>query len=280
MKLSVDEAFRLSERALIAAGYNEAEATRISEHIVDTELRGLDYGGLAVRLLSKGRSFMDIVGKVVVVTGGAGGIGSALAQRFKTEGATKVIIIDKDEKQTAIVAAKVEAIGIACDVTSEASVRQMILDVQRTHGEIDIFCSNAGIFFAGDENASNDEWRLNWEVHVMAHVYAARELAPKMATRGEGYLVNTASAAGVLSHINSATYSVSKHAAVAFAEWLAITYGDRGVKVSVLCPQAVRTNMIAGHEGNAASVDGIIEPETVANSVIEAINKEEYVRIK
>ena len=219
---------------------------------------------------------MDIFGKVVVVTGGAGGIGGALAQRFKTEGASRVIIIDKDERQITSVAAVVEAIGMVCDVTSESSVRQTILDVEKAYGEIDIFCSNAGVFSAGDENASNDEWQLNWDVHVMAHVYAARELAPKMAARGEGYLVNTASAAGVLTHINSATYSVSKHATVAFAEWLAITYGNRGVKVSVLCPQAVRTKMILGSETNAASVDGIMEPEILANAVVEAIKKDEF----
>ena len=144
------------------------------------------------------------------------------------------------------------------------------------HGEIDIFCSNAGVFRLGDENAPNDEWRMNWEIHVMAHVYAARNLAPKMAARGGGYLVNTSSAAGVLTHIDSVTYSVSKHAAVAFAEWLSITYGDRGVKVSVLCPQAVRTPMIAGHEGETASVDGIMEPEILADVVIAAIRSEEF----
>ena len=152
----------------------------------------------------------------------------------------------------------------------------MITGVERAHGEIDIFCSNAGVFRLGDENAPNDEWRMNLEGHVMVHVYAARNLTPKMAARGGGYLVNTSSAAGVLTHIDSVTYSVSKHGAVAFAEWLSITYGDRGVKVSVLCPQAVRTPMIAGHEGEAASVDGIMEPEILAEVVIAAIRREEF----
>ena len=219
---------------------------------------------------------MKISGKVAVITGGAGGIGSAMARRFKVEGATAVIIVDQDEQRTTDVAIEIGAIGAVCNVTSETSIKKMILDIESAHGEIDVFCSNAGVFRAGDENAPNSEWLLNWESHVMAHVYAARILAPKMAARGGGYLVNTASAAGVLTHIDSATYSVSKHAAVAFAEWLSITYGDRAVKVSVLCPQAVRTAMIAGREEEAASVDGIMEPETLADAVIAAIKREEF----
>ena len=219
---------------------------------------------------------MEIAGKVVVITGGAGGIGRAMARRFNIEGAAKVIIADQDREHTSRVAAEIGVIGTVCDVTSETSLKKMILDIERAHGDIDIFCSNAGIFRLGDEHAPNEEWLLNWEIHVMAHVYAARNLAPKMAARGGGYLVNTSSAAGVLTHIDSVTYSVSKHAAVAFAEWLSITYGDRGVKVSVLCPQAVRTPMIAGHEGEAASVDGIMEPEILADVVIAAIRREEF----
>ena len=219
---------------------------------------------------------MEIAGKVVVITGGAGGIGRAMARRFNIEGAAKVIIADQDREHTSRVAAEIGVIGTVCDVTSEVSLNNMITGIERAHGEIDIFCSNAGIFRLGDENTPYDEWQKNWELHVMAHVYAARNLAPKMAARGGGYLVNTSSAAGVLTHIDSVTYSVSKHAAVAFAEWLSITYGDRGVKVSVLCPQAVRTPMIAGHEEEAASVDGIMEPEILADVVIAGLIREEF----
>ena len=122
----------------------------------------------------------------------------------------------------------------------------------------------------------DEEWRQNWDIHVMAHVYAARAVAPKMAARGSGYLVNTASAAGLLSHVDSATYTVTKHAAVAFAEWLSIAYGERGVRVSVLCPQAVRTAMLAGRDEGVASLDGVLEPEQVAESVIEAMDRETF----
>ena len=128
----------------------------------------------------------------------------------------------------------------------------------------------------GGEETPDADWRLNWDIHVMAHVYAARALAPAMAARGSGYLVITASAAGLLNHLDSASYAVTKHAAVAFAEWLAITYGDRGVQVSVLCPQAVRTAMTQDHEDGVASVDGMIEPEAVADSVVEAMAAEDF----
>jgi NAD(P)-dependent dehydrogenase (short-subunit alcohol dehydrogenase family) len=128
----------------------------------------------------------------------------------------------------------------------------------------------------GGEDTPDDDWRLNWNTHVMAHVYVARAVAPTMAKRGSGYLVITASAAGLLSHVNSATYSVTKHAAVALAEWLSIAYGDRGVRVSVLCPQAVRTAMLRGREGGVASVDGIMEPEQLVDTVIETMDREQF----
>jgi NAD(P)-dependent dehydrogenase (short-subunit alcohol dehydrogenase family) len=219
---------------------------------------------------------MEISGKLCVVTGGAGGIGRALATRFLATGARTVVIVDRDAETVRAAAAETGAEGIACDVTREADLANLIERVQAMHGEIDVFCSNAGVFRLGGEDAPDAEWLESWNVHVMAHVYAARLLAPRMAARGEGYLVNTASAAGVLTHVDSATYSVTKHAAVAFAEWLAITYGEAGVKVSVLCPQAVRTQMIAGREGEAASVDGIMEPDTLADAVVGAMTREEF----
>jgi len=219
---------------------------------------------------------MEISGKLCVVTGGAGGIGRALATRFLATGARTVVIVDRDAETVRAAAAETGAEGIACDVTREADLANLIERVQAMHGEIDVFCSNAGVFRLGGEDAPDAEWLESWNVHVMAHVYAARLLAPRMAARGEGYLVNTASAAGVLTHVDSATYSVTKHAAVAFAEWLAITYGEAGVKVSVLCPQAVRTQMIDGREGEAASVDGIMEPDTLADAVVGAMTREEF----
>lgn len=219
---------------------------------------------------------MEISGKLCVVTGGAGGIGRALAARFLAAGARTVVIVDRDAETVRAAAAETGAQGFACDVTREADLADLIERVQARHGEIDVFCSNAGVFRLGGEDAPDEEWLESWNVHVMAHVYAARLLAPRMAARGMGYLVNTASAAGVLAHVDSATYSVTKHAAVAFAEWLAITYGEAGVKVSVLCPQAVRTQMIAGREGEAASVDGIMEPDTLADAVVGAMTREEF----
>ena len=136
--------------------------------------------------------------------------------------------------------------AVECDATDERAVQSLVAAAEKRFGPIDVFCSNAGVAIEGGEEASDDEWRLNFDLHVMAHVYAARAVAPKMAARGSGYLVNTASAAGLLTHVESATYAVTKHAAVAFAEYLAIAYGDHGVRVSVLCPQAVRTAMTEG----------------------------------
>ena len=147
------------------------------------------------------------------------------------------------------------------DVSRESDVAAFIEATERNHGPIDLFCSNAGIGIGRGLDTPNDVWQKIWEVNLMAHVYAARHLVPRMIARGGGYLLNTASAAGLLSQIGSATYAVTKHAAVSLAEWIAITHGHQGIKVSVLCPQAVRTDMIAGNEGDVASVNGIIEPE-------------------
>ena len=177
----------------------------------------------------------------------------------------------------ASVADEVDALAVACNVADETQIQALVAQAEAHMGTIDIFCSNAGIAELGDEFASNEQWQRNWDIHVMAHVYAARAVAPKMAERGSGYLINTASAAGLLSHVHSATYSVTKHAAVSLAEWLSITYGNRGIKVSVLCPQAVRTAMTAGLEnGGVAGVDGMIEPEQLANTVIETLGEERF----
>ena len=219
---------------------------------------------------------MRIADRVAVVTGAASGIGRALARRFVAEGAKAVIAADIHEKPLRDLAAECGAIPMVCDVTREADIKALVADAESRHGPVEIFCSNAGICELGGENVPDADWQRNWDLHVMAHIHAARAVAEKMAERGEGYLVNTASAAGLLAHIDSATYTVTKHAAVAFAEWLAIRYGDRGVRVSVLCPQAVRTPMTEGREGRVAAVDGMLEPDAVADCVVRAMDDETF----
>ncbi len=219
---------------------------------------------------------MKIEGKVCAVTGAASGIGRALARRFKAEGAAGVALADLDADGLAPLADELGALAVPCDVAREADVRNLIAKTEEAYGPIDVFASNAGIVSEGGEAAPDSEWQRNWDVHLMAHVYAARALAPAMAARGEGYLVLTASAAGVLSHPDSATYAVTKHATVAFAEYLSIAYGDQGVRVSVLCPQAVRTAMTQGREDSIASIDGMIEPEELADCVVEAMAQEQF----
>ena len=219
---------------------------------------------------------MKLEGKHAVITGGAGGIGAALARRFHAEGAAAVTLADLPGTPLDAIAGDVGGLAVACDVTEEAEVQGLVERAEAAHGPIDVFCGNAGVALTGGETAPDADWRLNWELHVMAHVYAARAVAPGMAARGAGYLVITASAAGLLTHTGSATYAVTKHAAVALAEWLAIAYGDKGVRVSVLCPQAVRTAMIAGRESGVASVDGVLSPEAVAASVVETMAREAF----
>lgn len=220
---------------------------------------------------------MDIKDKVVVITGGASGIGAALARRFRAGGARGIAVADVQDAALAGVARDTDALAVRCDVTREDEVRALVERTERELGPVDVFCANAGVALHGDEDAPDAEWQLNWDVHVMAHVYAVRAVAPRMAARGSGYLVHTASAAGLLSHIHSATYAVSKHATVAFAEWVAIKYRSSGIRVSVLAPQAVRTPMIERSEGpGVASVDGVIEPEALAECVVEAMARETF----
>ncbi len=175
------------------------------------------------------------------------------------------------------VAAEVDGLGLRCDVTHEPEVQSLIDTAEQRNGPIDVFCSNAGIVVPGGESSPDRDWERSIGVNVLAHVYAARALVPRMVERGGGYLLNTASAAGLLTQIGSATYSVTKHAALAFAEWLAITYGDRGIKVSVLAPQAVRTAMTAGvPDGGVAGVDGMLEPDAVADAVVRGLAQESF----
>lgn len=222
---------------------------------------------------------MEIAGKVVVVTGAASGIGKALCERFAAQGARGVVVSDIDaagvEAVRSSIAMQTQALGMVTDVSVEADVQALVAKTQEVFGHIDLFCSNAGIFTPGGEEVGNEQWQRIWEINVMAHIYASRAVLPSMLARGEGYLLNTASAAGLLNQIGSAPYGVTKHAAVGFAEWLAITYGARGIKVSVLCPQAVRTKMTAGGTG-AAGVDGMLEPEQLAQTVIETLATERF----
>lgn len=227
---------------------------------------------------------MQLKDKTVIVTGGGRGIGRALAIAFAKEGA-KVAVADlnADEAKAAaaqIIADGTECLGIACDVTNESDIRNLVSETQRHLGPIDLFCSNAGIFIGEPDHsasASNEDWQANWDVHVMAHVYAARAVLPGMIERGSGYLVQMASAAGLLSQIGGAAYSTTKHAAVGFAESLAITHGDDGIKVSVICPQYVATPMLGYEQGNATiETKGVLTAEQVAKAVIDGIETEQF----
>lgn len=220
---------------------------------------------------------MQVAGAVVVVTGGASGIGRALARRFDAEGARTVVVADRDGDGARRVADEIGHVSYAVDVAREEQVATLVDRVEREHGPIDLFCSNAGVLAVGGAELPDDEWRRCLDVNVMSHVWAARHLVPRMLERGGGHLLNTASAAGLLIQIGSAPYTVTKHAAVGFAEWLAVTYGDRGLGVSVLCPQAVDTAMTAGIEGGGvAGIDGMLSPEAVADAVVEGLAADRF----
>lgn len=225
---------------------------------------------------------MDVAGKVAVVTGAASGIGKALAERFHKAGAKMVVAADLDGSGAQNVAQSIGGFSFACDVAKEDSVVNLINQTEQRYGPIDLFCSNAGIGGATDprsENAAfaaNDVWQRAWQVNVMAHVYAARALIPRMRARGGGYFLNTVSAAGLLSQVGNAVYSTTKHAAVGFAENLAISHKDHGIKVSLLCPQGVDTPMLRAAPPGPQSTDGVLSPEAVAEAVIEGLARETF----
>jgi NAD(P)-dependent dehydrogenase (short-subunit alcohol dehydrogenase family) len=221
---------------------------------------------------------MRLASKVVVVTGGANGIGRALCRRFAAEGAKAVVVADLQASTAAEVADEFGGIAVQTDVSQEADVRRLVELVTQKCGTIDLFCSNAGVGVSGGVDTPDGDWERSWRVNVMAHVYAARAVLPGMLARGEGYLLQTVSAAGLLTQIGSAPYSVTKHAALAFAEWLAITHGDQGIKVSALCPMGVRTDMLKRAEfgGGAFLLESAVEPEQVAEHVVKGLDEERF----
>ena len=219
---------------------------------------------------------MELKDKVVVITGGSGGIGKAMAKAFLNEGAAGIVLADLDAAAVAQAAADIGCNGMACDVTDEAQVAALVAATEDQYGQVDVFCSNAG---AGGNglltDAANEVWQQQWELHVMSHLYAARAVLPGMIERGEGYLLNTASAAGLLAALGSGPYTVTKAAAVKFAEFLSITHGDDGIKVSVLCPQGVNTAMAPRSLGDGQT-DGIIEASALAQTVVETMREERF----
>jgi len=226
---------------------------------------------------------MEVAGAHIVVTGAAGGIGAALARRFASEGAGTVVVADRDLGGAERVAGEVGGHAREFDASSRESVERLIADAEAENGPIDLFWSNAGVPGppGGPEDADDTEWTATWEINVMAHVWASSALLPQMLERGSGYLVNTASAAGLTTQVSALAYSVTKHGAVALAEWLAIAYGDRGIAVSCMCPQAVQTAMLetAKEEPVGAALleaGGILEPDEVAEIAIEAIREERF----
>lgn len=221
---------------------------------------------------------MDIRGKVAIVTGAASGIGAALARKLAAEGARGVVVADLNESQAQSVASDIGACAMAmkCDVSVEADIKALVAATHAKFGQVDIYMSNAGILGRmGGIELEDALWDKMWQVHGMAHVWAARAVLPAMVERGDGYFVVTASAAGLLNIVESAPYGVTKHAAVAFAEWLRIAYGKKGVKVSCLCPQSVQTAMTAGGTGSAG-VNGVLSAEQVAADVLETMRQEKF----
>ena len=252
---------------------------------------------------------MELQDRVVVVTGGASGIGRSLALAFAAAGAKGVVVADLDATGAERVAAEVDAaagatggLGVGCDVSVEAQVQDVVRAAEERFGPVDVFCANAGILVTGGIETPDAAWDRAWSINVKSHLYAARAVIPGMVERGEGYLVHTASAAGLLTQLGAAPYSVTKHAVVSFAEWVSITYGDAGVRVSALCPQAVATNLVTtssdvladkpvevppprtdsisaaagvGLKGGAGG-DGVLTPEDVAAKVLEAIREERF----
>ena len=224
---------------------------------------------------------MEIRDKVAVVTGGASGIGAGMAQRFARDGAAGVVVADINLERAQAVAEGIgkQAIAVKCDVSREADIQALVQAARGRFGRVDIYFSNAGILGKmGGVELEDALWEKMWQVHGMAHVWAARAVIPEMVARGEGYFLVTASAAGLLNIVETAPYGVTKHAAVAIAEWLRIAYGRQGVRVSCLCPQSVQTDMTRDGTGSAG-VDGVLTPEQVADVVIQTMREEKFLAL-
>jgi NAD(P)-dependent dehydrogenase (short-subunit alcohol dehydrogenase family) len=221
---------------------------------------------------------MDVDGRVIVVTGGARGIGRALATRFASERAEAVVVADIDLDRASEVAAEIGGSPVQCDVSRESDVQRLIDRVQSEHGRIDIFCSNAGIAVGGGPETPTDQWQRIWDVNLMSHVFVARHALPAMLERGEGYILGTVSAAGLLNHVFAAPYGVTKAAALSLFEWLSIAHGAEGIRISCLCPQGVKTDMLAAErrEGLEFLTANALEPETVAGIVLQGLRDERF----
>jgi NAD(P)-dependent dehydrogenase (short-subunit alcohol dehydrogenase family) len=219
---------------------------------------------------------MKLAGKVIVVTGAASGIGQALCRRFAAEKPAGIVAADLNAAGAQVTAHEVGGLGLGIDVSDEAQVKSLVDQATARYGRVDLFCSNAGIISRQD--ASDLQWQRSWGVHVMAHVYAARAVLPQMLARGEGYLLQTVSAAGLITQLDSPAYAVTKHAALGFAEWLSITHGNQGIRVSALCPQGVRTAMLkTGRDERGSPLDaGSLSAEQVAEDVVRGIDAEQF----
>jgi NAD(P)-dependent dehydrogenase (short-subunit alcohol dehydrogenase family) len=248
----------------------------------DRERRELKFGYSAARAWRLFGRPVELAGRHVVITGAGSGIGRGLARRIAAEGARAVVVADLDLRSAELVAEEIGGMAVHTDVSRDSELRALVASAREANGPIDLFCSNAGVAGpSGGPEAPDEDWQRIWEINVMAHVRAARALLPEMVARGEGYLLNTASAAGLLTQVSALAYSTTKHAAVAVAEWLAITYGDAGIKVSCLCPQGVRTPMLdlALEDPIGAGpllAGGLLEPDEVADAVIAGIREERF----
>ena len=221
---------------------------------------------------------MDVADKVVVVTGGGGGIGAALCRRFAAAGARGIAVADRDEARARAVADEIGGLAVRTDSGVESDIQELVELATTEFGAIDLFCSNAGIMVMGDSATLDADWQRIWQVNVMAHVYAARAVLPGMIERGRGYLLHNASAAGLLTQIGSAPYSVTKHAAVGYAEWLSITHAAQGIRVSCICSQAVFTDMLGDTAGGISEFlrDSALTPEQVADAVMQGLATEQF----
>ena len=229
---------------------------------------------------------MRVKDKIIVVTGAGSGIGRAMSEKFVAQGARQVVAVDINTANAQKTADKLGCVAITADVSCDADIKRIIEDTENDFGPIDLFCGNAGVGLGLSEQSPDQEWQMSWDINVMAHVYAARHLVPRMTERGGGYFLNTASAAGLLNQVGGAAYGVTKHAAVGFGEWLALTYAHLGIKVSMLCPQAVRTGMTSSEDEaddapgasavKAAAANGMMEANEVADIVIEGLGRESF----